>query len=352
MRHLNSLTVCPGANVYMPPEALDTNPDYTNKIDCFSYGVLVVQILTQLFPQPGNRHRRVSHMIDQRIPEVERRQNHICLIDRVHPLLRVALDCLRDEQGERPSAHQLTERMTVIKQSPAYTESRQDAPSRNTQARPRPERVRQGNQVIRGRDVNVSRGRVEQCDGVEERDEPVLRLTWRRSSPAPCRLYRWCDAVVSGSLVYFRQGGKGNLHINHCYNTVSRDWNQLPRCPLGHPTLVIIDGKLTAIGNNNPISNELVTLQEPTGSRDGGRAQWISVYPPMPTKRYLTTALCTETSLIVAGGVGEGNRLLTTVEIMERENQIWCTAANLLLPLTRCSISLCGDRVYILGGLT
>ena len=351
VRHLNSLTVCPGANVYMPPEALDTNPDYTNKIDCFSFGVLVVQILTQLFPQPGNRHRRVSPMLDQRIPEVERRQNHIRLIDRVHPLLRVALDCLMDEQRERPSAHQLTETMTIIRQSPAYTESRQDAPWSNTQARPRPERVRQGtNQVRRERDVNESRGQVEQCYGVEERDEPVLRLTWRSSIPAPCRLYRWCDAVVSGPLVYFRQGGKGNLHINHCYNTVSRDWNQLPRCPLGHPTLVIIDGKLTAIGNNNPLSNELVTLQEP--SRDGGRAQWTSVYPPMPTKRYLTTALCTETSLIVAGGVGEGNRLLTTVEIMERENHIWYTAANLPLPLTRCSISLCDDHVYVLGGLT
>lgn len=40
------LTQCPGSMVYMPPESLDERPRYTNKVDCFSYGVLVVQLLT------------------------------------------------------------------------------------------------------------------------------------------------------------------------------------------------------------------------------------------------------------------------------------------------------------------
>ena len=73
----------------------------------------------------------------------------------------------------------------------------------------------------------------------------------------------------------------------------------------------------------------------------------------MLTRRYLTTALyAEETILVVAGGVGEGNRLLTTVEVMRTENRQWSTATSLPLPLTRYSITLLGGHVYLLGGLT
>ena len=41
-----SLTQTPGADVYMPPEATKIPPVYTEKIDCFSHGVLGVQIMT------------------------------------------------------------------------------------------------------------------------------------------------------------------------------------------------------------------------------------------------------------------------------------------------------------------
>ena len=43
--HLTS-TMCPGTNVYMPPEAVQDKPVYAAKIDCFSFGVISIQILT------------------------------------------------------------------------------------------------------------------------------------------------------------------------------------------------------------------------------------------------------------------------------------------------------------------
>ena len=46
-------TVCPGTDVYMPPEAVQDKPVYTEKIDCFSFGAITIQILTRLFPIPG-----------------------------------------------------------------------------------------------------------------------------------------------------------------------------------------------------------------------------------------------------------------------------------------------------------
>ena len=57
---MTPLTQCPGTLVYMPPEALDDPPVYTNKLDTFSFGVLDIQILTQQFPKPGPSMRKVQ----------------------------------------------------------------------------------------------------------------------------------------------------------------------------------------------------------------------------------------------------------------------------------------------------
>ena len=133
--HLTPLTLCPGTVAYMSPEALGEPPVYTDKLDSFSLGVLGVQIMTQQFPDPGNRFQ-VMVISDPRIPsgrvqvevaEVERRQSHISLINPAHPLLPVALDCLRDEDGARPSCHELCGRISTLKASPMYTESVQQS---------------------------------------------------------------------------------------------------------------------------------------------------------------------------------------------------------------------------------
>ena len=53
-------TMCPGTDVYMPPEAVQDKSVYTEKIDFFSFGVIIVQILTRQFPKPGDRLRRIE----------------------------------------------------------------------------------------------------------------------------------------------------------------------------------------------------------------------------------------------------------------------------------------------------
>ena len=126
-----TFTMCPGTDVYMPPEAVQDEPVYTEKIDCFSFGVIVVQTLTRQFPKPGNRRQKVevNHpglprgVLEMRLAEVDRRQNHISQVDPNHPLLPIALDCLKDEDSERPSAQQLCERVASLKERPEYSES-------------------------------------------------------------------------------------------------------------------------------------------------------------------------------------------------------------------------------------
>ena len=71
----------------------------------------------------------------------------------------------------------------------------------------------------------------------------------------------------------------------------------------------------------------------------------------MPTKRMQTTSLCTGTALIVAGGEGKGGRGLSIVEVMNTETHQWSTAADLPQPMYSASATVCGDRLYMLGGV-
>ena len=75
-----TLTLCPGSDVYMPPEAVKDKPVYTEKIDCFSFGVIAVQIMTRLFPQPESRQKEAG-ILTRKTSKHERRQNHISRID-------------------------------------------------------------------------------------------------------------------------------------------------------------------------------------------------------------------------------------------------------------------------------
>jgi serine/threonine protein kinase len=126
-----TFTMCPGTDVYMPPEAVRAQPVYTEKVDCFSFGVVVVQILSRQFPKPGDRLKTVRTndpqfprgIIEVRVSEVERRHNHISQIDNDQPLMLIANDCLEDDDSERPSAQELLERVAVLKESPEYIES-------------------------------------------------------------------------------------------------------------------------------------------------------------------------------------------------------------------------------------
>ena len=57
--HIRAFTKCPGNALYMSPEAQLDKP-YTAKLDVFSFGVIVIQILTRQFPEPTERLRSVS----------------------------------------------------------------------------------------------------------------------------------------------------------------------------------------------------------------------------------------------------------------------------------------------------
>ena len=99
---MTPLTLCPGNVQYMSPEALEEPPSYTEKLDIFSLGVLLVQIMTRQFPNPGPRFQvdLLHENIRSLVPETQRRSAHLQLISSTHPLKAIAVNCLKGKERE------------------------------------------------------------------------------------------------------------------------------------------------------------------------------------------------------------------------------------------------------------
>ncbi len=122
MTHTNA----PGTVVYMPPEAF--GDEFKASGDVFSFAVLLIQILTQKFPDPQGRV--ADRIIEEEkikvlVKECQRRRNHISLIPEDHPLLPIALDCLEDDETNRPLVSDLCDRLASITETTLYTENKQ-----------------------------------------------------------------------------------------------------------------------------------------------------------------------------------------------------------------------------------
>ena len=129
-------TYCPGTNGYMSPEALADPPNYTTKLDVFSCGVLLVQLVTRKWPNPGPRMHTIQvndprfpfGQVHVTVPELERRREHLDLVPPNHPLRQLALNGIKDKEEERPTADQLCSDLVALKESVAYRDSLQQAP--------------------------------------------------------------------------------------------------------------------------------------------------------------------------------------------------------------------------------
>ena len=123
---LSSLTQVPGCPVYMPPEAWISPPIYTEKLDIFSFGVLMLQIANCKQPNPEPSETLVTSeasptgYIKVPVPEAQRRKEDIECMDSSHVLRKLTLNCLQDKADPRPSATETCQTLENIKSSQQY----------------------------------------------------------------------------------------------------------------------------------------------------------------------------------------------------------------------------------------
>ena len=313
---MKSLSKCPGNVLYMSPEALDEAEAYTAKLDIFSFGVLVIQIVTRKFPNPANRFidsviyvDGTAKEIKEVVSEVDRRKAHLNLIPDTHSLKPLALQCLKQKENERPTAEQLSEELIELKQSPQYS-------------------------------------------GSQESRSPLERIVREA-------------VVVHGNTAYF----SGASRAVYSYQQIEGKgtWCRLPDHPKLNFGLAIVEGLLVSVGGwkqSSPMDvirrlgqgiggepiNTLYTLRE-----EGGKKKWCKVFTPMPTPRLYVACVTTEEVLLAAGGeVGRGlfYEPVNTVEVMNIETKLWSAVSPLPQKCFSLSASLCGDTLYLAGGST
>ena len=162
-------------------------------------------------------------------------------------------------------------------------------------------------------------------------------------------MYSFNNAVATHNNVLYINYNQTILVYDASCST--NNWSRLPDCPVKNCSLAVVNDLLTTIGGGSdlqPATNKLFSF---TG--EGRDKSWIEEFPPMPTKRCRSTALCTGTSLIVAGGQETMfSTCLTTVEVMNTETRQWSTAADLPPRMAGygCVISstLCGDQFIVI----
>ena len=188
-------------------------------------------------------------------------------------------------------------------------------------------------------------------------DVKQLKLTWETRRDAPCGMRR-VATVAHGSVGYFTSWG-GSRGVFE-YDSEKDDWSQLPECPQYNCGLAVINNLLTAVGGKTSglisggYTNQLVSFNRRT-------RKWKMIFPPMPTKRGWLAAISAQSYLIAAGGWREEMKeegllsslvaeFLSTVEVMNISTREWYTAASLPEPVWDMSVTICGGRLYLLGG--
>lgn len=172
----------------------------------------------------------------------------------------------------------------------------------------------------------------------------ALQLIWKTGRPLPYGITRGA-AVAHDSLAYF---SSEYGHDVFTYNSERKEWSKLPKCPQTRFGLAVINSLLTAVGGD---ADGLFTSCLSSFS-DG---KWVQVFPPMPTKRYWPAVISAQHYLIAAGGWalgGVSEPVLSTVEVMDTDSLEWHTAASVPYPADHMSATVCGGRLYILGGRT
>ena len=180
----------------------------------------------------------------------------------------------------------------------------------------------------------------------------LVNFNWEREIKSAPRMTRGTIIVdEQNSVCYFSSSVSPEIHAYHIY---TKKWNKLPDCPHLSFGMAIVSNCLTAVGGEKG--------RGPTGDLisyvSGVDQLWVEMFPPMTVKRSNPSAVTSEMSLIVAGGVTQqlesksSPRALSSVEIMNTETLQWSQAAPLPKPTHSLSLAVCREmnKLYLLGG--
>ncbi len=370
--HFGANTKNPGNASYMPPEVKTDDPKLVIEIDIFSFGVLLVQILTRCFPAPNEKASGLLGLLksDQ---EIGARQNHISLIDNKHPLLPTVLACLKDDWKKRPNSVQLCRDLENAKDRPYVKNGEKlEENSIKKDAKNEPEAKPLSNSTIIGPSPEVDRIENPRPNSmpalpnnedffsvnpsdvypiphaettpttapIPDKSKELNIICSLKSTSTPHPVSRTADAVYLNNCIYLLTGSQRRTLYK--FQHVSLEWSRLKETPMALSVLAVVGQEVVTIGGCKGYlpSDKLFCLE---------KGNWKEVSPSMPTSRYDVILASCETHVIVAGGMGKNKEILDTVEVLDIEKHEWLSVSSLPEPAACLSGCISRDKVWIAG---
>ena len=111
---VSRMTQTPGTPAYMPPEVMVANPVYDESIDIFSYGILIIHMLSGSWPEPqiGPSQVVAGKLIP--VTEAERRMGFLQAIGIDHPLMELILRCINNDPQMRVDINEVTHHLAEM----------------------------------------------------------------------------------------------------------------------------------------------------------------------------------------------------------------------------------------------
>ena len=110
-------TRAPGTVDFMPPEALQMNPEYGPPLDVFSYSGVILHVVNQEWPTP--LHYVITDPKTGKVlglTEVERRQQYMEMTGTPADVRTLVEQCLDNQPSRRPPISDVSERMKRMKE--------------------------------------------------------------------------------------------------------------------------------------------------------------------------------------------------------------------------------------------
>lgn len=116
------MTQNPGTPAYMPPEVMVPEPKYDTSVDIFSYGILMIHVLSGRWPEPQEgqiRNNECGEMIP--VSEAERRDVFLQRIGNDHPLMNTIQLCIKNDPKSRPHISEIVRQTRIVSSQVSFT---------------------------------------------------------------------------------------------------------------------------------------------------------------------------------------------------------------------------------------
>ena len=165
----------------------------------------------------------------------------------------------------------------------------------------------------------------------------------------PFDMDMYVQSVVVQGKIYV---GAGIHEYNHPNNyTVmecdisSRRWSRLPQHETCGFAMVVIKNQLVLVGGSGP------RFRVPSlGVWEADIREWTHPYPNMHEPRTRCSAVAYNEWLVVAGGIPNGQSLLSSVEVLNTDNNTWCYVPPMPTAFADMKTAIVGEMCYFMGG--